>query len=141
PENLEKFRESIHSLLKSIYTGEPFKPEDERQTIVLNTNANFKKKEFQALWDKINLKTIYEVKFDTDQLINDSKIRINAQLSIGDRVYEVKTGELQDGTKEEMQEGSLVKETARQYLKMKNDLYSDTVYDIIGEIEGRTNLT
>lgn len=141
PENLEPFRESVGKLLKSIYTGEAFKPEDERQTIVLNTNPNFKKKEFQALWDKINLKTIYEVKFDTELLINDSKIRINAQLNIGDRVYEVKTGELQDGTKEQMQEGSLIKESERQNLKLKNDLYTNTVYDIVGEIEVLTNLT
>lgn len=141
PESLEPFRESVGKLLKSIYTGEPFKPEDERQTIMLNTNANFKKKEFQALWEKINLKTIYEVKFDTEKLINDSKIRINAQLNIGDRMYEVKTGELQDGTTEQLQEGSLVKESGRQYLKLKNDLYTNTVYDIVGEIEARTNLT
>lgn len=141
PENLEPYRESIGKLLKSIYTGEPFKPEDERQTIILNTNPNFKKKEFQALWEKINLKTIYEVKFDTEKLINDSKIRINAQLNIGDRVYEVKTGELQDGTREQMQEGSLVRESERQYLKLKNDLYTNTVYDIVGEIEALTNLT
>ena len=141
PENLEPFRESVGKLLKSIYTGEAFKPEDERQTIVLNTNPNFKKKEFQALWDKINLKTIYEVKFDTEKLINDSKIRINAQLNIGDRMYEVKTGELQDGTKEQMQEGSLIKESERQNLKLKNDLYTNTVYDIVGEIEVLTNLT
>lgn len=141
PENLEPYRESVGKLLKSIYTSEPFKPEDERQTIVLNTNNNFKKKEFQALWEKINLKTIYEVKFDTEKLINDSKNRINAQLHIGDRVYEVKTGELQDGTKEQMKEGSLVRESKRQYLKLKNDLYTNTVYDIVGEIEVLTNLT
>lgn len=141
PENIEPYRESVGKLLKAIYTGEPFKPEDERQTIILNTNPNFKKKEFQALWEKINLKTIYEVKFDTERLINDSKIRINAQLHIGDRIYEVKTGELQDGTKEQMKEGALVRESKRQYLKLKNDLYTNTVYDIVGEIEVLTNLT
>ncbi len=81
------------------------------------------------------------MKFDTEKLINDSKIRINAQLNIGDRVYEVKTGELQDGTREQMQEGSLVRESERQYLKLKNDLYTNTVYDIVGEIEALTNLT
>jgi type III restriction enzyme len=140
PENLEPYRESIGKLLKAIYTGEAFKPEDERQTIVLNTNQNFSKKEFQALWEKINLKTIYEVKFDTEKLIDDSRVRINAQLNIGDRVYEVKTGELQDGTKEQMQEGSLVKESQRQYLKIKNDIYTNAVYDIVGEIEALTNL-
>jgi len=141
PEHLEPYRESIGKILKAIYTGEVFKPEDERQTIVLNPNKNFKKKEFQELWEKINLKTIYEVKFDTDKLINDSKIRINAQLNIGDKVYEVKTGELQEGTKEQMEEGVLVKESERQYLKLKNDLYANAVYDIVGEIEVLTNLT
>lgn len=141
PENLEPFRDSIGKLLKSVYTGEAFKPENERDTIVLNTNHNFAKKEFQALWEKINLKTIYEVKFNTEKLISDSKILINAQLNIGDRVYEVKTGELQDGTKEQMQEGNLVKESERQYLKLKNDLYSNAVYDIVREVEVLTNLT
>lgn len=141
PEQLEPYRESICKLLKSVYTGEEFKPEDERQTISLNTNKNFAKKEFQALWDKTSLKTIYEVKFDTEKLINDSRIRIDAQLSIGDRVYEVKTGEMEDGTKEQMEEGSLVRESQRQYLKLKNDLYSSTVYDVVGEVEVQTNLT
>lgn len=141
PENLEPFRSSIGTLLKSIYTGEAFKPENERETIVLNLNQNFAKKEFQTLWEKINLKTIYEVKFDTDKLIEDSRIRIDAQLSIGDRIYEVKTGELQDGTKEQMEEGNLVKESQRQYVKLKNDIYTNTVYDIVGEIEDLTNLT
>lgn len=141
PDSLELYRESIGNLLKSVYTGEAFKPENERETIILNTNHNFKKKEFQALWEKINLRTIYEVQFDTDKLIADSKTRINAQLNIGDRVYEVKTGELEDGTKEQMQQGSLVKESERQFLKLKNDLYANTVYDIVGEIEAHTNLT
>lgn len=142
PEHLEPYRESVGKLLKSIYTGEAFKPEDERQTIILNPNANFKKKEFQALWEKINLKTIYEVRFDTEKLINDSKTLINAQLHIGDRTYEVKTGELQDGTKEQMQEGTLVKEIERgRYEKLKNDLYTNAVYDIVGEIEVLTHLT
>lgn len=141
PEKLEPYKESVCKLLQTIYTGGEFKPEDERQTVILNTNKNFAKKEFQALWDKINLKTIYEVQFDTEQLIQDSKVKIDAQLNIGDRVYEVKTGELEDGTAEQMKEGSLVKESKRQYMKLKNDLYSNTVYDVIGEIEVQTNLT
>lgn len=141
PEKLQEYQPAICDLLKRIYTGEAFKPEDERQTIVLNTNTNFKKKEFQALWEKINLKTIFEVKFDTEKLIEDSKIRINAQLNIGDRIYEVKTGELQDGTKEQLQEGTLFKESERQNLKIRNDLFTDTLYDVVGEIEALTNLT
>lgn len=141
PEKLEPYKESVCKLLQSIHTGGEFKPQDERQTVMLNTNKNFAKKEFQALWKKINLKTTYEVDFDTEQLIHDSKVKIDAQLNIGDRVYEVKTGELEDGTAEQMKEGELIKESKRENFKLKNDLYSDTVYDVVGEIEVQTNLT
>lgn len=141
PEELKPYQDAVTKLLKSVYTGEEFKPEDERQTVVLNTNKNFHRKEFQELWEKINLKTIYEVKFDTTKLIENSKIKINAQLNIGDRIYEVKTGELQDGTKKQMEEGNLVKESNRENLKVDNDLYTNTLYDIVGEIEVHTNLT
>lgn len=140
PESLEPYRESVAKLLKSIYTGEMFKPEDERKTIVLTTNANFKKQEFQALWEKINFKTIYEVKFDTQKLIQDSKGRIDNDLHISDRTYEVRTGTLEDGTKEQMQDGSLIVESERQNLKLKNDIYTNATYDIVGEIEAQTNL-
>ena len=140
---LEPYKKSVCKLLKAIYTGgeEKFKPQDERQTVMLNTNKNFAKKEFQALWEKINLKTTYEVRFDTENLIQDSKAKIDAQLNIGDRVYEVKTGELKDGTAQQMKEGELIKESKRENFKLKNDLYSNTLYDLVGEIEVQTNLT
>lgn len=141
PESLEPYRESVAKLLKTIYTGEMFKPEDERKKIVLTTNANFKKQEFQALWEKINFKTIYEVQFDTQTLIEDSKGRIDKDLHISDRTYEVRTGTLQDGTKEQMQDGSLIVESERENLKLKNDIYTNATYDIVGEIEAQTNLT
>lgn len=141
PEALEPYRESVAKLLKSIYSAEPFMPEDERKTIVLTTNTNFKKKEFQELWEKISFKTIFEVQFDTQKLIQDSKGRIDLDLHISDRTYEVRTGTLQDGTREQMQEGSLIVESERQNLRLKNDIYTNATYDIVGEIEAQTNLT
>lgn len=141
PESLEPFRNAIAKMLKSVYTGEPFKAEDERKTIIVSTNSNFKKKEFLELWEKISFKTIYEVNFNTEKLINDSRYRINKDLHIGDRSYEVRTGELKDGTKEEMREGTLIKESEREYEKIKTDIYTNATYDIVGEVEVLTNLT
>lgn len=141
PEPLAPYRNSICDLLKTVYTGEAFMPEDERQTIVLNVNQNFSKKEFQDLWKKISLKTIYEVRFDTDKLIRDSATHINAKLHINDRMYEVRTGELEEGTKTQMEQGSLIRELKRQNLKINSDLYTDALYDVVGEIEAITNLT
>lgn len=141
PDNLEPFREAVCKLLQNIYTGSELLPKNAREPKDFKTNANFNKKEFQALWEKINLKTIYEVNFDSQKLIEDSKKSINSDLYIGERVYEVKTGELEDGTAHQMKEGTLINESERKYTKLKNDLYSDTVYDIVGEIEVKTNLT
>lgn len=141
PEALENYRPAVCKLLTQVYTGEVFKAENEREKITLNTNKNFQKKEFQALWNKINLKTIYEVQFDSARLISDSREKIDAQLYIGDRVYELKTGELKTGSAEEMAAGSLLMEESREYNKLKNDPYHNTVYDIVGEIENRTHLT
>ncbi|WP_456377867.1 type III restriction-modification system endonuclease [Lutibacter sp.] len=141
PENLEPFRESVTKLLKSIYTGEGIKPENDRDTITLSVNKNFHKKEFQELWSKINLKTIYEVKFNTENLINDSVIRLNADLFISERIYEVKTGHLQDSTKEQLKDKEGFKQTKRETKKLNSDIYTNTLYDIIGEIVNVTNLT
>ncbi len=141
PEELEAFRDDIAKLLKSVYTGEPFKPENERGTVSVPVNKNFHKKEFQELWNKINLKTIYEVNFNTAKLVQDSVIQINANLHISERIYEVKTGELEESTKQELEALSGFRETKRTAKKLKTDIYTDTAYDIVGEIVSYTNLT
>ncbi len=93
------------------------------------------------MWSKINLKTIYEVKFNTDNLITDSVIRLNADLYISERIYEVKTGHLQDSTKEQLKDKEGFKQTKRESKKLNSDIYTNTLYDIIGEIVNVTNLT
>ena len=138
PEHLVPFKEAIQALLKTIWTGEEFKPEDERKRVVLNTNANFKKKEFQELWNRINLRTIYEVQFDTAKLIEDSRVKIDAQLHIQDRVYEVRSGAMAaGGTKEQMQDGTLFQVQDAQSHYVKTNVSTEAVYDLVGEIESR----
>lgn len=142
PENLEIYRASVSGLLKSIYTESAFKPENERATLTLRTNENFKKKEFQELWKKINLKTIYEVKFDTAKLIEESVILINSELHIADMVYEVKTGEQKaEGTKQDMDSGTHIAQSSTERFKLKSNPYHSTMYDLVGEIENHTLLT
>lgn len=142
PEHLVEFKDGIQKLLKTIWTGEEIKPEDERKRVVLTINKNFEKKEFKELWDRINLKSIYEVQFDSAKLIEDSRVKINAQLAIGDQLYELRTGSMKTGgSAEQMKEGELfhVEESQAQFIKA--DVTTDAVYDLVGEIESRTHLT
>ena len=141
PDTLKEYKDSITKILKSIYTGEGIKPVNERQQIVLKTNANFDKKEFQELWNKISFKSIYEVKFDTAKLIDNSKLSINANLVIADRRYQVKTGELKESTKQELSVGAGMQDEKTKEVDVAVENNSNTVYDIVGEIEQLTNLT
>lgn len=141
-ESLEPYRASVAHLLKSIYTDSAFKPENERATLTLRTNENFKKKEFQELWKKISLKTIYEVKFDTAKLIEESVILIDRELHIADMVYEVKTGEQKDeGTKQDIDSGTHIAQSSTERFKLKSNPYHSSMYDLVGEIENHTLLT
>lgn len=140
PENLEPFRDDITKLLKSIYTGDGITIEDDRKNVEVTVNSNFHKKEFQELWNRINIKSIYEVKFDTDKLIEDSKNRINKDLYIADRSYEVKEGVLEQTTKQKIDNHEAIQVTSRATKKLDTDVYTNTVYDIIGEMVNATNL-
>lgn len=140
PENLVAYASAVSQLLQTVYNGEGIKPEDDRNTVPLTVNKNFAKKEFQDLWKKISLKTVYEVNFDTEKLINDSKIRLNADLHISERKYEIKTGEMREVSKEELKEGTAINVTKTDSKKLSSDLYTEVAYDIIGEIEAQTNL-
>ena len=140
PENLEPFREAITKLLKSIYTGDGINIENDRNNVEVAVNSNFHKKEFQELWNKINIKSIYEVQFDTDKLIEDSKNRINKDLHIADRSYEVKEGVLEQTTKQKIDNNEAIQVTSRATKKLDTDVYTNTTYDIIGEMVNATNL-
>ena len=140
PANLEPYRNDINKLLKSIYTGEPFGVDDDRKITTIAVNTNFYKKEFQALWEKINIKSIYEVQFDTPKLIDDSKNKINADLNIADRSYEVKEGVMGLATKEQMENNEAITLVDRTNKKLSTDVYTNTTYDIVGEIVAITNL-
>lgn len=141
PDLLEVYRKDVTSLLKSVYTDNDFKPSNERGLIPVSVNRNFHKKEFQDLWSKINLRTIYEVKFDSDKLLKDSVNMLNANLHISDRVYEVKTGEMKETTNEEIQNKEAFKQQKRESKKLTSDIYTNAVYDVVGEIVNNTNLT
>jgi type III restriction enzyme len=141
PDELKPYAAAVCGLLSGITTGELPKIDNERNKQTLTPNKNFYKTEFQTLWSKINLKTVYEVHFNSDKLIEDAVIHINADLTISERYYEVKSGEMAESTKTELEHNEGIKQTGRSVKKLNTELYSDTRYDIVGEIVTLTNLT
>ena len=72
-ELFNNFKEDITRMISNIYNADNYKPttDGRRDNIKdLIPNDNFMKKEFQELWNRTNIKTLYEVDFDSNELIN-----------------------------------------------------------------------
>ncbi len=146
PEELKEFKKPILELMQSIYTTANFKAtEDDRENNIseaeLKPNANFDKKEFQDLWNKIKIKTVYEVDFNSDELIEKSINAINAKLEVKKVLVTITEGE----QKEQLDEISL--KSGNSMIKKKDiaerteSLLGALKYDLVAEIARETNLT
>lgn len=143
--DLVGFEEQIGQLMKRLYSTNNTKlVSDERRENIKNLvpNANFMKKEFQDLWNKINIKTIYEVDFDTNELIDKAVQSINGKLNIAKMQVKITEGEQKDkmssvsvNSGSSMTEGKTKTETVEDFSP------SLVEYDLIGEITKDTGLT
>lgn len=144
-DDLLPFKEQISNLIKRLYLANNTDlVKDARRENVksLVPNANFMKKEFQELWNKINVKTIYEVDFDTDELIEKAVNAIDAKLSINKMRVKITEGIQKEelttasvNTGESMEEKKATTETIEDFSE------SRIKYDLIGELTRDTGLT
>lgn len=144
PEELEKYRNSIIDIVKTIYSQDSsIKVENDKLDNVksMEVNQNFYKKEFQDLWNKINIKTYYEVDFDTEKLVKDSIIEIDSKLNVSQLTYDISEGSLENTTdKESIKSDGFVMES-KETKKTDGNANKNIRYDLIGEVVDKTNLT
>lgn len=146
PKELEEFKPQVVNLIRNIYTTANFKvTENEKEFNVnepeLKPNENFYKDEFKDLWKKIKVKTVYEVDFNSDELIKKCILAINTKLEVKKVLVTITEGE----QKERLDETSL--KSGNSMIKKKDtaektdSLLGDLKYDLIAEIARGTNLT
>ena len=128
-----------------IYATNTYKPTenelDSQVPRILNTNENFAKKEFQELWKKIKVKTVYTVDFDTDELIKNSISAINKELSVKKVFIHITEGRQLDEIDENIlrNKNALLK-TVDQFEKTASVL-SSIKYDLIDEVSKNARIT
>ena len=144
PEEFVNFKEEYVNLVKSLYTDIviPIENVGKKNIKELKPNDNFNKKEFQDLWNKINIKTIYEVDFNSEELIDKAVAKLNAQMQITRMKVRVTEGSQNEG----MTADQLKSETAMSKTDIRINTYDDfvpvtTKYDLIGSIAKDTGLT
>ena len=145
PKDFKDFKEGIIQLVEKIYTeGVTPLVEDGRAENIkeLEVNENFRKKEFQELWKKINIRTAYYVDFNSKELVKNCVVALDMYLKVSDLTYHVKTGEMESiSSKEELEKGEafIVKESKmdKNYSKITTTLK----YDLVGKLVDETKLT
>lgn len=134
--------EAIVKILDKVFNPEKLKAEDGRgKTTAQFKKERFAKKEFQALWKRINQKTYYEVDFESQDLIKKSIIGLNHSLHVTRMRITITTGALTDiRSKEELEAGKAMNVGNTQSITVKEAVASGVRYDLVGELVQRTGL-
>jgi type III restriction enzyme len=143
PEDLIEYKDEIFRLINSVFDEKELPNIDnDRDTKNNNLNANFYKKEFQELWNKINTKAIYQVNFDSNELINKAVKSINENLNVTKIQCIVKEGsQIAKITENNIKSGESFK-SEKTKIETKNITNNSQVpYDLIGKITNETQLT
>ena len=143
PESLVPYAEQVIELINGVFSQAQM-PEitDDRKPKSNVLNANFEKKAFQKLWNKINRKAVYQVNFDSMELIQKSISAINSQLEVTPLQYTIEVGEQKDSlTEEQLKDGSGFTVRERDRELHGTTIQSSVPYDLIGEVTEATKLT
>lgn len=140
------YDEGILKVIQSVFDESILRGmiEDGNKTKVKNdiNNENFCKKEFQTLWNSINHKYTYTVKFDSDELIDNCIKAINDELLVSRLQYTTTVSEQKDKlTADDIKSGDSFKDVKSKTAVLKTYEISQVKYDLIGEIKKETNLT
>lgn len=142
----ENFKDNIIELMQSIHTAANFKAsENEKENnvneAILKTNSNFAKKEFQDLWNKIKIKTVYEVDFDSNELIKKSILAIDNNLMVKKVIVNITEGEQIDQIDETSLKSGASMEKKKNITERTESILGALKYDLVNELAKGTNLT
>ncbi len=144
PEELQSYSACIAKMIERSIAGKlPVNNAADRKPVAPNRE---KLEQFKALWDKIKFKTVYEVNYDNEELLNRSVSMLNCNMSVTRRTYVMKSGKMKtDVTSEELKQGDgfMYEHNETNDVNDKNGdtAENDVRYDLVGELEKRTNLT
>lgn len=144
-DDLKPFKEEYVALMKKLYLANNTKlVNDERRENIKNLvpNSNFMKKEWQELWNKINYKSVYEVDFDSDELIKKAIDAINVRLNVNKMKVRITEGmQKEEITSVSINTGESMTDEKTKTETVEDFSPSQIEYDLIGEITKSTGLT
>ena len=142
-EDLNLYMDFIQKQLDTIFDPAAVKPENARKPKeAVFQEEIYKKKEFQELWKRINVKTYYKVDFETSELIQKAIKAIDAHLAVTEIRINVTSGAMDKiKDKESLVAGRAMKAGNVNTIKAEEAVGGTVKYDLIGKLVEATGLT
>ena len=143
PPELAPHATHVFQLVDSVFSAAQLPEiEDGRKGQKNPLNANFQKKEFQALWSRIHQKAVYAVQFETAELISKCVVELDTALRVAPLQYVVQRGEqIAEASYETLKAGDAFRLNETQTAQLKTSVHSAVQYDLIGKLTEETKLT
>ena len=143
PTELAPHAAQIFGLIDSVFSESGLPTFDNERRAKSNPlNSNFEKKEFKALWNRINRRAVYRVEFDSVELVQNSISTLNKELHVTPLQYTIQSGVQGDQlTDDKLKNGdafTLISSTTEAHAM---SVHSAVTYDLIGKIAENTHLT
>ena len=143
PATLAPYADQIFKLIDGIFSKSALPNIGDDRTPKTNPlNDNFKKKEFQELWKRINQKAVYRVEFDSEELIENCIRTLNRDLRVTPLQYTIQTGIQHEQISDiQVRSGSSFELTGTSTETGSISIHSMVKYDLIGKVAENTRLT
>ena len=143
PAELLPYTEQVFQLIDSVFSDAQIPGiDDDRKGKTNPLSANFEKKEFKALWNRINHKAAYTVHFETPELIKKCVAALEKELKVSPLQYTIVKGEqLDTATYDGIKKGESFEIRETKTDSHKNSIHSAVKYDLIGKLAEESQLT
>lgn len=143
PPELAPHAEHIFGLIDSVFSESQL-PDvgDDRKPKTNPLNANFEKREFKELWNRINRKAVYRVEFDSNELIRNSIRALDKELKVTPLQYTIQSGtQGEQITDSQLKRGESFQLENTAVETHNASIHSAVTYDLLGKLAENTQLT
>lgn len=142
-EDLNPILRKIIQVLDNVFDPKLIAIDDSRKAQEANFDEEkFMKSQFQELWKRINVKTYYEVDFDTSELISKAIEGIDKRLSVTEIRLVVEEGAMQKiRDKRQLEDGAAMERPKASNYGLQEMIGTGVRYDLIGRLVIATGLT
>lgn len=144
PPELKPHAVQVFQLIDSVFSDKQMPQfEDDRRPKKNPLNDNFEKEEFKTLWNRINRKAAYSVKFDAEELVGKAVKELNEHLRVTPLTYTIQKGEQAEVTTYDALKGgdAFVLKVTETETNKQHSIHSAVKYDLVGKLAEGMQLT